>query len=154
MATTKRCNDCGIEKPLSGFSPTGNPGGGYRSYCKACAVKRTAGWSRRNPEKFRAGKRDRWARHKDRINAERRAKRAEARAAREEEKRRGVPRRVLANRAQARVAYALKAGILIREPCEVCGSERVHAHHPDYSRPLDVAWLCARHHRARHEEED
>jgi hypothetical protein len=28
----------------------------------------------------------------------------------------------------------------------VCGTWMVEAHHPDYSSPLDVVWLCRRHH--------
>lgn len=49
-------------------------------------------------------------------------------------------------RAHSRVAYALKTGRLVRKPCEVCGAVKVHAHHDDYSRPLDVRWLCPLHH--------
>lgn len=55
-------------------------------------------------------------------------------------------------RAHAVVAQALRSGRLIRQPCEVCGAVRVDAHHPDYNRPLDVCWLCRRHHRAIHAE--
>ncbi|WP_216651623.1 hypothetical protein [Roseivivax sp. THAF30] len=48
------------------------------------------------------------------------------------------------------VANALRLGVLTRSPCEVCGSEKSEAHHDDYSSPLEVTWLCRRHHRARH----
>ena len=41
---------------------------------------------------------------------------------------------------------AIKAGTLVRKPCEVCGKPRAEAHHPDYLRPLKVRWLCTRHH--------
>jgi predicted HicB family RNase H-like nuclease len=43
------------------------------------------------------------------------------------------------------VQRALKAGVLERpEACEECGGEDrpLHAAHSDYSRPLDVRWLC------------
>lgn len=45
---------------------------------------------------------------------------------------------------------ALRMGIIEREPCEVCGAEKVDGHHPDYNRPLDVRWLCRRHHSQLH----
>jgi len=50
------------------------------------------------------------------------------------------------------VSYALKSGKLIRQPCEVCNEPRVQAHHDDYSKPLDVKWLCVKHHAERHVE--
>ena len=44
------------------------------------------------------------------------------------------------------VNNAIRAKRLKRGTCEVCGSEKVHAHHDDYSKPLDVRWLCVEHH--------
>lgn len=55
-------------------------------------------------------------------------------------------------RQQARmfVSQALKEGVLIKKPCEVCFESKVHAHHPDWSEPLNVVWLCPSHHKAAH----
>lgn len=53
-------------------------------------------------------------------------------------------------RAQWKVAAAKLNRVLIPQPCEVCGSEIVDAHHDDYSKPLDVRWLCPLHHRRLH----
>jgi hypothetical protein len=63
------------------------------------------------------------------------------------------------SRAHARVAYALKMGKLVRpSECEDCGRydgwngqsvSKIEAHHLDYSKPLDVAWVC----RSCHDEE-
>ena len=50
------------------------------------------------------------------------------------------------------VEKAIKSGELIPEPCEVCGKKKAHAHHSDYSRPLDVEWLCHLHHKQAHSE--
>lgn len=44
------------------------------------------------------------------------------------------------------VRRAIQAGKLHRGPCEVCGAAQADAHHDDYSRPLDVRWLCRSHH--------
>lgn len=47
------------------------------------------------------------------------------------------------------VSNAVRAGLLERQPCFICGG-KAHAHHPDYGRPLDVTWLCPAHHKAAH----
>lgn len=49
------------------------------------------------------------------------------------------------NFARAQVRYALKKGTLKRESC-ICGEVKVDAHHGDYKKPLDVIWLCRKHH--------
>lgn len=36
----------------------------------------------------------------------------------------------------------LRRGMIERQPCFSCGSERSQMHHPDYSKPLEVVWLC------------
>lgn len=47
--------------------------------------------------------------------------------------------------AREEVAKAIKKGLLERPSrCSVCTAkkERIEAHHPDYSKPLEVVWLC------------
>ena len=39
----------------------------------------------------------------------------------------------------------LKRGKLFKQPCEVCGGN-AQIHHPDYTKPLEIKWLCRRHH--------
>ena len=48
------------------------------------------------------------------------------------------------------VGSAVKTGRIAKLPCLICGSENTEAHHPDYSSPLDVIWLCAAHHKQAH----
>lgn len=48
-----------------------------------------------------------------------------------------------------------RRGVLVPKPCAVCGIEQTPAapmqmHHFDYSKPLDVVWLCHEHHQAVH----
>ena len=45
---------------------------------------------------------------------------------------------------------AIRHGLLVPEPCEVCGETKVDAHHDQYDRPLEVRWLCRKHHKALH----
>lgn len=44
-------------------------------------------------------------------------------------------------------------GKLIQQDCEDCGSKDSQKHHEDYSKPLDVIWLCRPCHLNRHREE-
>lgn len=44
----------------------------------------------------------------------------------------------------------IKKGEIKKENCIICNSTEVQAHHPDYSKPLDVKWLCCKHHRVKH----
>lgn len=47
------------------------------------------------------------------------------------------------HRAQDKARYYIK----IKKPCEVKGCKKIgHKHHEDYSKPLDVNWLCNKHH--------
>lgn len=48
--------------------------------------------------------------------------------------------------AQSIVNHAKRDGKLIPLPCEVCGNVKSEAHHRDYSKPLEVQWLCRKHH--------
>ena len=45
---------------------------------------------------------------------------------------------------------AILLGDITRQSCEVCGDGRSNAHHDDYSKPLDVRWLCRKHHDEHH----
>lgn len=59
-----------------------------------------------------------------------------------------------AQEAARRTTYnAIKSGKLVRQPCEVCGVPKSEAHHDDYSKPLDVRWLCRTHHVEHHKRE-
>lgn len=55
--------------------------------------------------------------------------------------------------AHAAVAKALRAGTLVKKPCEHCGTEvGVQGHHENYDKPLEVVWLCQKDHDERHRE--
>lgn len=60
-------------------------------------------------------------------------------------KRRFCARNPIKRAAHILTGNAIRAGRLIRQPCEKCGG-RAQAHHDDYSKPLDVRWLCTTHH--------
>lgn len=47
--------------------------------------------------------------------------------------------------AHRKVFIEKRAGRLKSEPC-FCGENKTEAHHSDYSKPLEVTWLCKKHH--------
>lgn len=113
----KECGLCHEVKPLAtGFYKHKGARDGYRGYCRKCHMKRLA--ETRDPDKKRISD--------NRAHAARRKRDAD---------------RV---RARAAVYRAVQSGRLTRPGvCEVCGgTDRIHGHHADYSRPLDVEWLC------------
>jgi len=58
----------------------------------------------------------------------------------------------LKRRARTMTSAYIRRGKLIRGACEVCGEPNAQAHHDDYTRPLEVRWLCETHHRMHHGE--
>ena len=91
-------------------------------------------WKERNREGMKLKAQEHHARHREERNAQ------------SKERYRRNPERWLA---QLRVQRAIKKGVLVPEPCP-CGNKESHAHHEDYSKPLDVIWLCKSCHQRLH----
>lgn len=133
----KSCFKCGESKSLSEFYKHKRMADGHLNKCKWCA-KRDAWMHRRdNLERIRAYDRER-------ASLEHRVA---ARVDVTREYRKRYPERYKANLA---VARALRGGLLIKEPCFMCGNPESEAHHPHYGAPLLVTWLCAAHHKEIH----
>ena len=52
--------------------------------------------------------------------------------------------------ARYKVHNAIRSGILKQSPCNNCGNEKVQAHHENYAKPLEIIWMCAPCHSAKH----
>jgi ribosomal protein L44E len=53
------------------------------------------------------------------------------------------------NLARRAVRSAIERGVISRQPC-YCGNPKAQAHHEDYSKQLQVMWLCVKCHREHH----
>ena len=142
----KQCSRCGETKPMDHFYRHPKMADGHVGKCKECtkAGVRLNRASKldyyREYDAARAMTETRIASRK-RYNATVAGRSARALAIRAY--RTNNPGR---SAAYSSVKRAIKNGLLRRQSCESCGSPRTQAHHTDYSKPLDVRWLCARHH--------
>jgi len=134
--TTKNCFKCLFEKPLKAFYKHSGMADGHLNKCKECAKSDASKHRQENLERIRSYDRTRSS-NPQRISAQVKTT-ATYRAK--------YPQRSKAN---AIVNRATRKGILKKQPCWVCGADAI-AHHPDYSRPLDVVWLCQPHHKQTH----
>src|SRR5574343_1986618 len=68
-------------------------------------------------------------------------------------KRNYIHRNPIKQEAHTILTNSIRSGKVIKGPCEVCGSTyRIHGHHDDYAKPLEIRWLCSAHHRQWHTE--
>lgn len=118
---------------------------GRGELCRRCNSSRCLAYSKRT----KPWKKPRYREVAAARSRERRANPATAEAERDKS-RRHKRRNPKKGRVQHQVANAIKHGRLTPMPCEVCGAT-AEAHHDDYSRPLDVRWLCHLHHCEWHE---
>ena len=54
------------------------------------------------------------------------------------------------SRARGKFQHYIKKGAIIRQSCEICSEPKSEGHHPSYDKPLDVIWLCRKHHKREH----
>lgn len=45
---------------------------------------------------------------------------------------------------------AVSSGKIVKQACVICADPIAQGHHKDYSKPLEVVWLCRRHHKDAH----
>jgi hypothetical protein len=54
-------------------------------------------------------------------------------------------------KARQLVKNAIKSGKILRGKCVICNSENAEAHHEDYTKPLEIIWVCKTHHKEFHD---
>lgn len=140
LTQMKTCFKCGVTKSLDEFYKHPAMGDGYLGKCKECA---------RQDVIANRTKRVKYYRAYDKMRFHNNTARRKRLFEQTPEYRRRNPEKY---RAHSLVASALRCKRLFKQPCARCGSLEVHGHHEDYSKPLDVMWLCPVHHSERHKE--
>ena len=144
----KTCFKCQLILPLYEFYHHPAMGDGHLGKCKDCTKTDTAArvavlskdpvWLEKEIERHR-------------LKAERRRKLGLDKIPRH--KKRASIKKYRLNHPQKHKAHlAVWKARLAKQPCGICGAINSQAHHEDYSRPLEVQWLCPKHHAERHRE--
>jgi len=152
----KRCSKCESTKPTIEFSRQARASDGLSAHCKACVRATSRAWYRANRERHRASARLWEIENADKVaEARQRSKERNPEADSENSRRQRLrhPEKAKARRA---VSHAVQRGKICKpEICERCEKRvespvNMHAHHHDYSKPLEVEWLCRNCHVDRH----
>ena len=124
------CGLCGIEKPLEEYQRNKSNPLGRAYWCKDC---------RRDFDRQRNLRPDRRLYIKQWEQSERgKQLRAISRKNDRQQNKNKYRARRLLNK-------LIKEGVINRMPCEIC-RKTGNGHHPDYSKPTEVVWLCRKHH--------
>lgn len=125
----KACNECGEEKPLTEFHRNAKSKDGHLNSCKPCRKIYS--------DKYRKSE-------SAKENRKRYLSSPEGRAVVDKHNKLWKERNKLKCRAHNLVNAHIRRGKIAKgESCEVCGdSDRLHAHHDDYSKPTEIRWLC------------
>ena len=138
----KKCFKCNVIKDLSGFYPHKKMADGHLNKCKECAKKDS-------DDNFKRKMLDpNWQIKERERQRNKEANRRDLGLARQYKKK-TIPYKERKGK-YGEYMNAIQNGWLTPQPCEVCGKEKSQGHHEDYSKPLDVVWLCIRHHQDRH----
>lgn len=141
----KFCRQCQTEVCTADYYRHPRTADGLMAVCKACHRANVRANRSANADYYREFDKAR-ASLPHRVEARRDyQKTPEGRAAANRAKRAYLDRNPIKRAAHIACGNAIRDGRLIRQPCEVCG-DGAQAHHDDYSKPLDVRWLCTTHH--------
>lgn len=134
----KECRKCGKILPIEEFYKHSAMVDGFLNICKECVKERVRKHREANIEKIRKYDRERGKQRKRILKSEE--------ITRKRRKETGY------EKAHSKVERAIKNGIFEKSNmCQLCGSKKaIEAHHYDYSKPLDVIWVCSACHKQYH----
>ena len=158
------CTVCKEEKTYNCFYKSKNGKNGYGAQCKVCRLEegreyyknnpeiclaKHERWSKRNPDKVLKNQRAYYERNKEKILDKLRESRKENGYANTKAYRKRNREKIECHNY---VRLALKFGNLIKpDSCEICKNKCTpHAHHTDYTKPIEVVWMCRKCHGEEH----
>lgn len=144
----KKCFKCGEMKPFSEFYKHPQMADGRVNKCKSCNKKDVSENYRANIEHYKEYE-------KERMRLPHRKAAVKKYAQENPDVIKKVRKTYQAKWPLKKIAHYLTSNAIrnkriIKKPCIVCGELKVEAHHEDYYKPLEVQWLCRKHHLEAH----
>lgn len=146
----KKCFKCFEVKPLSYFYKHAQMGDGHLNKCKSCTKKDSN--KRRNAKIQECREYDRKRNslpHRVKLRNdlyEKNKNTDEYKKKHYDSNRKYLKNNPEKTKSKRAVQYAISSGKLKKESCRVCGNIKVEAHHEDYDFPLNIIWVCRKHH--------
>lgn len=155
MHDSKECFKCEKIKPLSEFYKHNGMADGRLNKCKDCNKKDTKENRLKNIDYYLEYDRGRGNLPK-RIEARKNyTKTKEGKIARNKGSKKWTEANLIKRSASTIVGNYVRSGKMTKPcSCETCGLSdvRIHGHHDDYAKPLEVRWLCSKCHTKWHKE--
>jgi len=137
---TKVCKKCGRELLISEFYVHKQMSDGHLSFCKECVKTRVRKYRDDNIDEIK--EKDKKRHSLIFLNTE---KEKNSYKNHQRSKYNWAKRNRLKRNAHTQLKRAIDNGLILKQnKCEVCGKSNceIQAHHYNYSKPLDVIWLC------------
>ena len=149
----KTCKRCGGEFPVDDFYVHKAMADGHLNFCKLCTRKRVGKHRENNLDSIREYDRSRGM-LPHRIEARNiYIKTEQGKEVKKKICEKWNKRNPKKRKAEIFFRNYMRYHPELKQPCEVCSTlEKVQGHHEDYDKPLEVRWLCPKHHKARHKE--
>ena len=147
----KKCFKCLDEKDITEFYKHKKMADGYLGKCKECTKKDSISYRNENIERcIEYDKKRNMLPHRKAARIE--YSKTEAGKLASLKSMNNWRRNNPLKRATNMILYnAVRSGKIKKSPCSCCGSKiRIHGHHEDYYKPLDVIWLCGACHNKLH----
>lgn len=148
----KECFKCGIVKPLNEYYKAKKMVDGHLGKCKECTKKDCLDNYRHNMQDHDWRMKER-ARGRVKQHQYQPYRKPPSLEKQREYQQKWREKNALKLAAHQAVNKAVHAGTLVRQLCEIC-NDVAETHHEDYNKPLEVKWLCVKHHKELHHKTD
>lgn len=133
----KRCSKCKESKSLSSFTKNKHTKSGLNYWCKECTRKNSqSGYFKNRTYRLK--------------QVEEYHKTDKGRNVLKKSVKKWIDKNPEKSFCHQAVLIAKRKGLIKESKCQFCGEDKVVAHHEDYTKPLEVTWLCRQHHKDLH----